>query len=57
MSAGDSRQQARQHREFAGQQGLEHPPLGILQDGSSLGEVLLTCRHTSSSLQKDHHLN
>src|ERR1700682_2578922 len=31
MSAGDPRQQARQHREFAGQQGFQHPALGSLQ--------------------------
>ena len=32
MSAGDPRQQARQHGEFAGQQGFQHPALGFLQD-------------------------
>ncbi len=31
MSAGDSRQQARQHRELAGQQGLEHPAFCLFQ--------------------------
>src|SRR6202158_3432958 len=32
MARGDTREQARQHREFAGQQGLENSALGVLQD-------------------------
>ena len=32
MAAGDARQQARQHGEFAGQQGFQHAALGFLQD-------------------------
>ena len=32
VSAGDTREQPRQHGEFAGQQGLQHPALGVLQD-------------------------
>ena len=32
MPAGDAGEQARQHREFAGQQGFQHPALGLFQD-------------------------
>ena len=32
VSAGDPRQQPRQHGEFTGQQSFQHPPLGLLQD-------------------------
>ena len=49
MSAGDPRQQPRQHREFAGQQAFEHPALGVLQDRFQPGRRLLICRQTSSS--------
>ena len=40
MARADTREQARQHREFAGEQGLENPALGLLQDGGEPGRQI-----------------
>ena len=40
VAAGDPRQQARQHGELAGQQGLEHAALGLVQDRIELRRLV-----------------